>query len=72
MDCTHSVQRPGGAGGKTGGDRTFVPMMALAAKSFGTTGYFMETHPDPDHALSDGPNQVKLENIEEIIKSLLD
>ena len=71
MDCTHSVQRPGGAGGKTGGDRTFVPMMALAAKAFGTTGYFMETHPDPDHALSDGPNQVKLENIEEIIKSLL-
>jgi len=71
MDCTHSVQRPGGAGGKTGGDRTFVPMMALAAKAFGATGYFMETHPDPDHALSDGPNQVKLENIEEIVKSLL-
>ena len=60
MDCTHSVQRPGGAGGKTGGDRTFVPMMALAAKAFGADGYFMETHPDPDNALSDGPNMVRL------------
>lgn len=71
MDCTHSVQRPGGAGGKTGGDRTFVPMMALAAKAFGATGYFMETHPDPDHALSDGPNQVYLDNLEEAIKPLI-
>jgi len=71
MDCTHSVQRPGGAGGKTGGDRTFVPMMALAAKAFGADGYFMETHPDPDNALSDGPNMVKLHNLEEVIKPLL-
>ena len=71
MDCTHSVQRPGGAGGKTGGDRTFVPMMALAAKAFGANGYFMEAHPDPDNALSDGPNQVKLQNLEEVIKPLL-
>jgi len=71
MDCTHSVQRPGAAGGKTGGDRTFVPMMALAAKAFGADGYFMETHPDPDNALSDGPNMVKLHNLEEVIKPLL-
>ncbi len=71
MDCTHSVQRPGGAGGKTGGDRTFVPMMALAAKAFGADGYFMETHPDPDNALSDGPNMVKLHELEEVIKPLL-
>lgn len=71
MDCTHSVQRPGGAGGKTGGDRTFVPMMALAAKAFGADGYFMETHPDPDNALSDGPNMVKLHQLEETIKPLL-
>lgn len=71
MDCTHSVQRPGGAGGKTGGDRTFVPMMALAAKAFGADGYFMETHPNPDHALSDGPNMVKLDELENIIASLL-
>jgi len=71
MDCTHSVQRPGGAGGKTGGDRTFVPMMALAAKAFGANGYFMETHPDPDNALSDGPNMVKLHELESVIVPLL-
>ena len=71
MDCTHSVQRPGGDGGKTGGDRTFVPMMALAAKAFGASGYFMETHPDPDNALSDGPNMVKLTDLEKTIAPLL-
>ena len=71
MDCTHSVQRPGGAGGKTGGDRTFVPMMALAAKAFGADGYFMEIHPDPDNALSDGPNQVRLQDLEKTIVPLL-
>ena len=53
MDCTHSVQRPGGAGGKTGGDRQFVPAMALAAKAFGANGWFFEVHPDPDKGLSD-------------------
>ncbi|WP_462265944.1 3-deoxy-8-phosphooctulonate synthase [Mucilaginibacter sp.] len=72
MDCTHSVQRPGGANGTTGGDRTFVPMMALAAKAFGANGYFMEVHPDPDHALSDGPNMVKLQDLEGIMQSLID
>ncbi len=71
MDCTHSVQRPGGAGGKTGGDRTFVPMMALAAKAFGADGYFMEAHPDPDNALSDGPNMVKLADLEKVIEPLI-
>ncbi|HEY4327685.1 MAG TPA: 3-deoxy-8-phosphooctulonate synthase [Mucilaginibacter sp.] len=71
MDCTHSVQRPGGAGGKTGGDRTFVPMMALAAKAFGADGYFMETHPDPDNALSDGPNMVRLHELEQVIEPLV-
>jgi 2-dehydro-3-deoxyphosphooctonate aldolase (KDO 8-P synthase) len=71
MDCTHSVQRPGGAGGKTGGDRTFVPMMALAAKAFGANGYFMEIHPDPDNALSDGPNMVILHDLEKVMQSLL-
>lgn len=72
MDCTHSVQRPGGAGGKTGGDRQYVPMMALAAKAFGAQGYFFETHPDPDHALSDGPNMLYLKDLEGVMKSLLD
>lgn len=71
MDCTHSVQRPGAAGGKTGGNREFVPSMALAAKAFGATGYFFEVHPDPDNALSDGPNMLRLDDLESVIKSLL-
>lgn len=71
MDCTHSVQRPGGAGGKTGGDRRFVPMMALAAKAFGAQGYFFETHPNPEKALSDGPNMIYLKDLEAVVKSLL-
>ncbi len=71
MDCTHSVQRPGGAGGKTGGDRQFVPMMALAAKAFGAQGYFFETHPDPEKALSDGPNMLYLKDLEGVVKSLI-
>ena len=71
MDCTHSVQRPGAAGGKTGGNREFVPAMALAAKAFGATGYFFETHPDPEKALSDGPNMLYLNELESVITSLL-
>lgn len=71
MDCTHSVQRPGGAGGKTGGDRTFVPMMAVAAKAFGADGYFMEIHPDPDNAMSDGPNMVYLKDLEKVMAPLV-
>lgn len=71
MDCTHSVQRPGAAGGKTGGNREFVPAMALAAKAFGANGYFFETHPDPEKALSDGPNMLYLKDLESVITSLL-
>ena len=71
MDCTHSVQRPGAAGGKTGGNREFVPAMALAAKAFGANGYFFEVHPNPDEALSDGPNMLQLDELENVIKSLL-
>ncbi len=71
MDCTHSVQRPGAAGGKTGGNREFVPAMAQAAKAFGANGFFFEVHPDPDNALSDGPNMLRLEELEGLIKSLL-
>ena len=71
MDCTHSVQRPGAAGGKTGGNREYVPMMALAAKAFGASGYLFETHPDPDNALSDGPNMLYLNDLESVIKSLI-
>ena len=72
MDCTHSVQRPGGADGKTGGDRRFVPQMALAAKAFGATGWFVEVHPDPDHALSDAANMLELDKLETLIESLKD
>lgn len=71
MDCTHSVQRPGAGGGKTSGDRKFVPSMALAAKAFGATGYFFEVHSDPDHALSDGPNMLYLDKLEGLIKEIL-
>ena len=71
MDCTHSVQRPGAAGGKTGGNREFVPAMAEAAKAFGANGFFLEVHPTPDEALSDGPNMLPLAELESLIARLL-
>ena len=71
MDCTHSVQRPGGADGKTGGDRRFVPQMALAAKAFGATGWFFEVHPDPDRGLSDAANMLELDKLEKLIKDII-
>lgn len=70
MDCTHSVQRPGGADGKTGGDRRYVPQMALAAKAFGATGWFFEVHPNPDQGLSDAANMLELNKLEGIIEKL--
>jgi 2-dehydro-3-deoxyphosphooctonate aldolase (KDO 8-P synthase) len=71
MDCTHAVQRPGGAGGKTGGNREFVPAMAYAAKAFGANGYFFEVHPNPEIAKSDGPNMLYLKDFETVLKKLL-
>lgn len=71
MDCTHSVQRPGSGNGTTGGDRRFIPSMALAAKAFGANGFFFEVHPDPAHALSDGPNMLQSDKLEELIKEIL-
>ena len=71
MDCTHSVQRPGAAGGKTGGNREFVPAMAHAAKAFGANGFFFEVHPDPDRGLSDAANMLRLDDLEPLIESLL-
>ena len=71
MDCTHSVQRPSAVNGTTGGDRQFVPAMALAAKAFGANGYFFEVHPTPDTAKSDGANMLHLSDLEKVIKSLL-
>ena len=71
MDCTHSVQRPGGSDGKTGGDRRFVPQMALAAKAFGATGWFFEVHPDPDNGKSDAANMLELGKLESLVKELM-
>ena len=72
MDCTHSVQRPGGSDGKTGGDRKFVPQMALAAKAFGATGFFFEVHPNPDEGLSDAANMLELSKLEGLIAQLIE
>ena len=71
MDCTHSVQRPDAQGGKTGGDRRFVPSMALAAKAFGATGYFFEVHPTPDEGLSDAANMLELDKLEDLVKKII-
>ena len=71
MDCTHSVQRPGGSDGKTGGDRRFVPPMALAAKAFGATGWFFEVHPDPDRGKSDAANMLQLDHLEGLVSELI-
>ncbi|MBQ4352970.1 MAG: 3-deoxy-8-phosphooctulonate synthase [Prevotella sp.] len=71
MDCTHSVQRPGGADGKTGGDRRFVPAMAKAAKAFGATGYFFEVHPTPDQGLSDAANMLELSKLKKLVEELI-
>ena len=70
MDCTHSVQRPGGGNGCTSGDRRFVPAMAKAAKAFGANGFFFEVHPDPDNALSDGPNMLQLKELKNLVQEL--
>src|SRR5574344_355827 len=70
MDCTHSVQRPGAGNGTTSGDRRSVPAMSLAAKAVGATGDFFEVHPNPDKALSDGPNMLYLKDLEKVVKSL--
>jgi len=69
-DATHSVQQPGGLGGATGGNREFVPGLARAAVATGVAGLFMEVHPDPDHALSDGPNSLALNDLEDLLSSL--
>ena len=71
MDCTHSVQRPGGGNGCTSGDRRFVPAMAKAAKAFGANGFFFEVHPEPEQALSDGPNMLYLKDLKKLIKELI-
>ena len=71
FDATHSVQLPGGQGTSSGGQREFVPVLARAAVAAGISGIFMETHPDPANALSDGPNAVPLNRMRELLESLL-
>ena len=71
FDATHSVQLPGGQGSSSGGQREFVPVLARAAVAVGISGLFMETHPDPAKALSDGPNAVPLDRIKELLESLV-
>ena len=71
FDATHSVQLPGGQGGSSGGQREFVPVLARAAIAVGISGLFMETHPDPAKALSDGPNAVPLNRMNELLESLV-
>lgn len=71
FDATHSVQQPGGLGGSSGGQRQFVPVLARAAVAVGVAGVFIETHPDPDHAPSDGPNMLPLRNMAPLLRELL-
>lgn len=71
FDATHSVQKPGGNGTSTGGNRQYVEYLAKAAISVGVDGLFMETHPDPDHAMSDGPNMVPLSEMKELLGKLI-
>ena len=70
FDATHSVQKPGGNGTSTGGNRAYVEYLAKAAVAVGVDGLFMETHPDPDHAKSDGPNMVPLQEMKDLLKKL--
>ena len=72
FDATHSVQIPGGLGSTTGGKREYVPYLSRAAVSVGVDSIFMEVHPDPDSALSDGPNTVFLDKLEEILKPIIE
>lgn len=72
FDATHSVQLPGGQGDRSGGQREFVPVLARAAVAAGIAGVFMETHPDPERALSDGPNAWPLDRMNELLETLVD
>jgi 2-dehydro-3-deoxyphosphooctonate aldolase (KDO 8-P synthase) len=71
FDATHAVQQPGGQGTASGGDRTFVPVLARAAVAVGVAGVFIETHQDPDNAPSDGPNMVPLKDFEALVRELM-
>ncbi|HQU02539.1 MAG TPA: 3-deoxy-8-phosphooctulonate synthase, partial [Acetobacteraceae bacterium] len=70
LDATHAVQQPGGLGSASGGDRRFAPVLARAALAVGCAGLFIECHPDPDHAPSDGPNMIPLDQMEALLTDL--
>jgi 2-dehydro-3-deoxyphosphooctonate aldolase (KDO 8-P synthase) len=70
FDATHSVQQPGGQGTSSGGQREFVPVLARAAVAVGVAAVFIETHQDPDHAPSDGPNMIPLRELEALLRQL--
>lgn len=70
FDATHSVQLPGGQGGSSGGQREYIPVLARAAVAAGVSGLFMETHPNPEQAKSDGPNAIRLNMIEQLLSVL--
>jgi len=72
FDATHSVQQPGGQGTSSGGQREFVPVLARAAVAVGVAGVFIETHPDPDSAPSDGPNMIALRDLPALIETLME
>jgi len=72
LDATHSVQKPGGNGSSSGGNRSYVPGLVRAASALGVTNFFLEVHDDPDNAPSDGPNMVRLEDFESIVKTMVD
>jgi 2-dehydro-3-deoxyphosphooctonate aldolase (KDO 8-P synthase) len=72
MDATHSVQQPGGKGGSSGGQREFAPVMARAAVAIGVAAVFIETHEDPERSPSDGPNMVYLDQMPDLVKTLME
>ena len=71
FDCTHSVQLPGGQGSASGGQREFIPVLSRAATAVGVAGLFMETHPEPEKALSDGPNAMPLAKMKQLLETLV-
>ena len=71
FDCTHAVQKPGGLGGSSGGNRDYVPGMARAGSALGISSFFLEVHPDPDNAPSDGPNMLRLDDFEKVVKDII-
>ena len=71
FDCTHAVQKPGGLGGSSGGNRDYVPSLARAGSALGISSFFLEVHPDPDNAPSDGPNMLRLDDFEKVVSDIV-